>query len=122
MINQKSSEIADLRERIRHSAAHVMADVVTQMFPDTKLAIGPPTEDGFYYDFMTDRPFSQDDLQAIEEKMSEIIVADQLKTFREEGALFKDLSFDTISGSGPNGAIVHYRVSSETNRKLKNGD
>ena len=43
-MNQKSSEIIDLRERIRHSAAHVMADVVTQMFPDTKLAIGPPTE------------------------------------------------------------------------------
>ena len=90
MVNQKSSEIADLRERIRHSAAHVMADVVTQMIPDTKLAIGPPTEDGFYYDFMTDRPFSQDDLQAIEEKMSEIIVADHqfdLHEYSREEAL-----------------------------------
>ena len=89
-MNQKSSEIIDLRERIRHSAAHVMADVVTQMFPDTKLAIGPPTEDGFYYDFMTDRPFSQDDLQAIEEKMSEIIVADHqfdLHEYSREEAL-----------------------------------
>ena len=56
------------------------------------------------------------------EKLDEITVADKLKTFREEGALFKDLSFDTISGSGPNGAIVHYRVSPETNRTLKNGD
>lgn len=62
------------------------------------------------------------DKNASSEKLDEITVADQLKTFREEGALFKDLSFDTISGSGPNGAIVHYRVSPETNRKLKNGD
>ena len=45
MINQ---ELLDLRYRIRHSAAHVMADVVTKMFPEAKLAIGPPTEDGFY--------------------------------------------------------------------------
>ena len=43
-------ELEDLRQRIRHSAAHVMADVVTNMYPEAKLAIGPPTEDGFYYD------------------------------------------------------------------------
>ena len=62
-------DIADLRERIRHSAAHVMADVVTRMFPETKLAIGPPTEDGFYYDFLSNEPFSNDDLAAIEKAM-----------------------------------------------------
>ena len=44
-------EILSLRERIRHSAAHLMADAVTQLFPDAKIGIGPPTEDGFYYDF-----------------------------------------------------------------------
>lgn len=83
MVKQQNSEIAELRKRIRHSAAHVMADVVTQMFPDTKLAIGPPTEEGFYYDFMTDRPFSQDDLQDIEEKMSGVITDDHQFDFHE---------------------------------------
>ena len=46
-------DIAELRKRIRHSAAHVMADVVTTMYPHAKLGIGPPTDDGFYYDFMS---------------------------------------------------------------------
>ena len=59
------AELEDLRHRIRHSAAHVMADVVKQLYPDVKLAIGPPTEDGFYYDFMTDTPFSEEDLDKI---------------------------------------------------------
>ena len=58
-----TDELKDLRERIRHSTAHVMADVVKQLYPDVKLAIGPPTEDGFYYDFMTDTPFSEEDLE-----------------------------------------------------------
>ena len=69
-------DLAKLRERIRHSAAHVMADVVTRMFPETKLAIGPPTEDGFYYDFLSSEPFSNDDLAAIEEAMRETIAED----------------------------------------------
>ena len=45
-------ELIDLRQRMRHSAAHVMADVVKDLHPEAKLAIGPPTEDGFYYDFL----------------------------------------------------------------------
>ena len=69
-------ELADLRRRIRHSAAHVMADVVTRMFPDVKLAIGPPTEDGFYYDFLAPRPFRDEDLERIESQMRQIIAQD----------------------------------------------
>ena len=61
-----SPELYELRKRIRHSAAHVMADVTTKMFPEAKLAIGPPTDDGFYYDFLTDAPFTDDDLEKIE--------------------------------------------------------
>ena len=70
------SDLSELRKRIRHSAAHVMADVVTRMFPETRLAIGPPTEDGFYYDFDTPEPFSDDDLQRIEERMKDVIEGD----------------------------------------------
>ena len=66
-------ELENLRHRIRHSAAHVMADVVTNMYPDTKLAIGPPTEDGFYYDFLVKEPLSDDDLQKIERQMKKMI-------------------------------------------------
>ena len=59
--------------RIRHSTAHVMADVVTQMFPEAKLAIGPPTNDGFYYDFLIPKPFTNEDLEKIEKKMAKVI-------------------------------------------------
>ncbi len=69
-------ELADLRRRIRHSAAHVMADVVTRMFPDVKLAIGPPTEDGFYYDFLAPQPFRDEDLERIESRMRQVIAQD----------------------------------------------
>ena len=66
-------KLSELRYRIRHSAAHVMADVVTSMYPDTKLAIGPPTEDGFYYDFLVNNPFTDEDLTKIEREMKKII-------------------------------------------------
>jgi threonyl-tRNA synthetase len=59
--------------RIRHSAAHVMAQAVLEKFPDAKIAIGPPIEDGFYYDFDLPRPLTEEDLQAIEQRMRQII-------------------------------------------------
>ena len=68
---------------IRHSSAHVMADAVQRLFPGTKVAFGPATDDGFYYDY--DRPsgrFSEEDLRAIESKMAEIIETDS--PFRRE--------------------------------------
>src|SRR5215813_10639228 len=58
---------------LRHSTAHVLAAAVTQLFPGTKYAGGPPVENGFYYDFDLSRPLSEDDLQPIEKKMREII-------------------------------------------------
>ena len=76
MPSNQDTDLAELRQRIRHSAAHVMADVATKMFPDAKLAIGPPTEDGFYYDFMVPEPFSNDDLEKIEVQMAETISRD----------------------------------------------
>ena len=58
-------QVLDLRQRIRHSAAHLMADAVTRVFPEAKLGIGPPTEDGFYYDLEVSRPFTPEDLEKI---------------------------------------------------------
>jgi len=60
-------------ERLRHSASHVMAYAVKELFPDTKLGIGPPTDEGFYYDFDTEHKFTTEDLVTIESKMREII-------------------------------------------------
>ena len=62
---------------LRHSAAHAMAQAVQDLFPGTLLGIGPPIEDGFYYDFLPERPFTPDDLSAIEKKMGEIIKSGQ---------------------------------------------
>lgn len=57
---------------LRHSTAHVMAQAVQELFPEAKLGIGPPVRDGFYYDFDVARPFTPEDLKAIEKKMQEI--------------------------------------------------
>lgn len=59
--------------RIRHSAAHVMAQAVLEMFPDGKYTIGPPIDDGFYYDFDLPRSLTPDDLEVIEKRMREIV-------------------------------------------------
>ncbi|MGN6562376.1 MAG: threonine--tRNA ligase, partial [Thermomicrobiales bacterium] len=64
-------------EKLRHSSAHVMAEAVLDLFPEAKLAIGPPIEDGFYYDFDLPRPLTPDDLAAIEAKMRAHIAADE---------------------------------------------
>ena len=62
---------------LRHSAAHAMAQAVQDLFPGTLLGIGPPIEDGFYYDFMPPRPFTPHDLPVIEKRMTEIIKSGQ---------------------------------------------
>ena len=72
-LKQSDPELADLRSRIRHSAAHVLAEVVVELFPDAKLTIGPPTQDGFYYDFAVDEPFTPEDLKRIEKRMRKSI-------------------------------------------------
>ncbi len=59
--------------RIRHSAAHMMAAAVLELFPEAKIAIGPPIEHGFYYDFDLPRPLTQEDLEQIEARMKELI-------------------------------------------------
>ena len=60
----------------RHSTAHLLAAAVTSLFPEAQCGIGPPTEDGFFYDFVVDRPFVPEDLDAIEAKMRELAAQD----------------------------------------------
>ncbi|MEE3323160.1 MAG: threonine--tRNA ligase [Pseudomonadota bacterium] len=60
-------------ELIRHDAAHVMAQAVQELFPGTQVTIGPAIDNGFYYDFARDEPFSSDDLEAIEKRMRQIV-------------------------------------------------
>src|SRR5678815_3738321 len=60
---------------LRHSTAHLMAQAVQSLFPGTQVTIGPTIEDGFYYDFKRDAPFSPEELQSIEKKMQELVKA-----------------------------------------------
>ncbi|MFB3883407.1 MAG: threonine--tRNA ligase [Armatimonadota bacterium] len=71
------------REVLRHTTSHVMAQAVKDLYPGTKLAIGPAIEDGFYYDFDTSVTFGPEDLQRIEARMAEIIAADLPLTRRD---------------------------------------
>ncbi|MFP5369862.1 MAG: threonine--tRNA ligase [Actinomycetes bacterium] len=73
----------DGRAVIRHSTAHVLAQAVQELFPGTRLGIGPPVENGFYYDFDPERPFTPEDLTALEKKMQEIVRAGQNFARRE---------------------------------------
>ncbi len=88
-------------EVIRHSTAHLLAQAVKQLFPDAQVTIGPVIEDGFYYDFAYKRPFTPEDLAAIEAKMAELAKADQkvtrrvltrdeaVKFFKQQGEIYK---------------------------------
>ncbi|HEX3713697.1 MAG TPA: threonine--tRNA ligase, partial [Trebonia sp.] len=71
------------RSVIRHSTAHVLAQAVQQAFPEAKLGIGPPVENGFYYDFQVDRAFTPEDLKAVESRMRDIVKQGQRFVRRE---------------------------------------
>jgi threonyl-tRNA synthetase len=100
-------------ELIRHDAAHVLAEAVQSLWPGTQVTIGPVIENGFYYDFFRNEPFTPEDFAAIEKKMREIIakdtpftkdVWDREKTkqvFRDKGESFKVELVDTIPGNEP---------------------
>lgn len=80
---------ADHFGRMRHSAAHVMAEAVMRLFPGVKLGIGPAITDGFYYDFLLERALTPEDLAAIEAEMAKSIAADH--TFKLQEHTFDDL-------------------------------
>ncbi len=93
---------ADALELVRHDLAHVMAEAVQHLFPGTQITFGPATDDGFYYDFAPkDRPFTEDDLPAIEDEMRRIIARNEpftrevwtreqlIETWTQQGETFK---------------------------------
>ena len=84
-------------EILRHSTSHVMAMAVRELFPGVKVTIGPAVKDGFYYDFDYERPFKEDDLPRVEEKMKEIIEAD-LPFTRKEMAVSEAVAFFKAQG------------------------
>jgi threonyl-tRNA synthetase len=100
-------------ELIRHDAAHVLAEAVQSLWPGTQVTIGPVIENGFYYDFFRNEPFTPEDFSAIEKKMREIIARDKPFTkevwdrektkqvFRDKGENFKVELVDAIPGEEP---------------------
>src|SRR5919204_5752107 len=74
IVTDKDPEANDL---LRHSTAHLLAHAVKELFPDAQVTIGPVIENGFYYDFAYKRPFTPEDLAAIEQKMAELAKKDE---------------------------------------------
>src|SRR5512143_462102 len=84
-------------EIYRHSSAHLLAAAVTELFPGAQCGIGPPTEDGFFYDFLVSRPFTPEDLAAIEARMAQIVAEDRPI---ERKVLPKAEALDLFAGQG----------------------
>ena len=96
-----TADSAEGTEILRHDAAHLLAHAVKELFPETQVTIGPTIENGFYYDFKRDEPFSENDFPAIEERMREIVERNEpirrevverdvaVKRFLDEGEPFK---------------------------------
>ncbi|MEL7535770.1 MAG: threonine--tRNA ligase [Pseudomonadota bacterium] len=94
-------ESDDGLELLRHDAAHVLAEAVKEVFPETQVTIGPAIDNGFYYDFARDKPFTPDDLETLETRMREIVDRDEtivrevwqrddaIRFFREQGEAYK---------------------------------
>jgi threonyl-tRNA synthetase len=100
---------------LRHSAAHILATAVRELFPRAGIGFGPPIEDGFYYDFAVDQPFSPEDLQRIEARMGEVAARDfpfvrEEVTREEANRRFKDdpLKLERIADLGDDEVISVY--------------
>ncbi|MBM3537907.1 MAG: threonine--tRNA ligase [Alphaproteobacteria bacterium] len=109
IVTAKSPEALEL---IRHDAAHVLAEAVQELYPGTQITFGPATEDGFYYDFVREQPFTPDDFARIEAKMKEIVDrneeivreewqgADAVKHFAASGEKYKAEWVQEIANRG----------------------
>ncbi len=109
IVTVKDAEALDL---IRHDAAHVMAQAVQELYPGTQVTIGPAIEDGFYYDFAREQPFTPEDLEKIEKRMDEIVKRDlpiqrevwsredAMRVFGELGERYKVQIIDEVIPKG----------------------
>jgi threonyl-tRNA synthetase len=100
-------------ELLRHDAAHVMAEAVKELYPETQITIGPAITNGFYYDFFREKPFTPEDLVKIEERMREIVDRDEgitreewdrpkaIKFYKDQGEVFKAELIESIPGDEP---------------------
>ncbi len=119
-VMQSDADLSIITERdeeglevIRHSCAHLLAMAVQDLFPDAQVTIGPVIDDGFYYDFAYERPFTPDDLQAIEARMKELAAEDHevsrsilerdeaIRLFEEMGEEYKVKIIEDIPGEEP---------------------
>ena len=119
IITSKNEEALEL---MRHDAAHIMAQAVQELFPGTQVTIGPAIENGFYYDFARDKPFTDDDLKTIEDRMREIVKRDlpivrevmdreqAIKTFADIGEEYKVEIIQDIIPEGEEGFLSIVRA------------
>jgi len=113
IVTEKSAEALEL---LRHSAAHILATAVRRVRPEAKIGFGPAIEDGFYYDFEVDRPFTPDELERIEAEMQEVIKGNdpferRVVSVEEARELFADdpLKLERLAEFGDDETITVYR-------------
>jgi threonyl-tRNA synthetase len=118
IVTRKSEDALDL---IRHDTAHVMAEAVQALYPGTQVTIGPSIENGFYYDFAREEPFTPDDLEKIEAKMMEIIKRDDVFS-REEWDRDDAVRHFTDIGEKYKAQLIHDLPATETISMYRQGD
>ena len=111
----------DALELLRHDCAHVMAEAVQELYPYTQVTIGPAIEDGFYYDFARDEPFTPEDLEAIEARMREIVKRDE-DIVREEWDRDDAIVFFQSKGEDYKAEIISDIPAGETISLYRQGD
>ena len=118
IVTAKDDDALDL---LRHDAAHVMAQAVQELFPGTQVTIGPSIENGYYYDFARDEPFSTDDFEAIENKMAEIVDQD-LEFFREVWDRDEAIEFFKAKGEAYKAELIEAIPASDDVSIYRQGD
>ena len=118
IVTAKDDDALDL---LRHDAAHVMAQAVQELFPGTQVTIGPSIENGYYYDFARDEPFSTDDFEAIENKMAEIVDRD-LEFFREVWDRDEAIEFFKAKGEAYKAELIEAIPASDDVSIYRQGD
>jgi threonyl-tRNA synthetase len=108
-------------ELLRHDAAHVLAEAVKELWPDTQVTIGPAIENGFYYDFAREEPFTPEDLLVIEERMKEIVDRDEAVQ-REEWERGKAIEFFRSIGEEYKAQIIEDIPENETLTLYRQGE